>query len=313
MKRYAAIVISLLAVVGLVTGVSGRIRRGQAMQVRFNKRDLPKHDVHIITSADPTFDVTASAYFKAESGKSNENLKPFSVFVKNSGNRTVVAYMLIWQMVKTNGQVITNKSSYAEPGMLMGDEMPTDPRFKHTQAIEPNQVRCFSWSAPINAEGQGLLGSGDSPSQNVKTNEDLAAAIRSQLTTELSQATDVTVSLDGIFFDDGTFVGPDTSGYFEQMQAMVNAKLDLLRQVATAKENGKEDQAFEAVTAKSLEPDSTITSESSPEEYYRYYMKLFAREIHGMKSFYGKQRLVPYLLKLHKRTHPVLKKIAEER
>ncbi|HEV2828128.1 MAG TPA: hypothetical protein VGW76_11050 [Pyrinomonadaceae bacterium] len=313
MKRYAAVVISLLAVVILVTGVFGSMREGQTMQVRFNKRDLPKHEVQIITSADPSFEAMVASYFKTQS-KTAKDLEPFSVFIKNSGNRTVVAYMLLWQLVRADGRVLTNRTAYSEPAMLMGEETPTDPRFKHTQAIEPNTVKCFSWSAPI-AEGEAGIGS----TQDLKAmlrqgSDERNAAIRSQLTTELTQATDLTVSLDGVFFDDGSFVGPNTTGFFERMQAIVQAKLDLLRDIAAAATEGKEDEVFDVITAKSLEPDSIITSTASPEDYYKYYTKLFATELSGMKSFYGKQKLVPHLKKLHERPRPVLKmEVWEER
>lgn len=311
MNRNVVIVISLLAIVGLVTAVSGSIRKGQSMQVRFNKRDFPEHDLHIITSADPAFEVTTSAYFKTRPEKSSQDvLKPFSIFIKNSGNRTVAAYMLVWQLVQKNGKVIRNTTSYSEPAILMGEEMPTDPRFKHTAAIEPNAVRCFWWSAPIDADGQGQIGSARDAeqSQRQKSGDTLETAIRSQLTTELAEATDLTVSLDGVFFEDGSFVGPNTTGFFETMQAIVNAKLDLLREVANAKERGTEDEALESITAKSLETDSMPTSAPTAEDTYKYYTKLFALEISGMKSVHGKDTLVSYLVNLNKRSHPVLRK-----
>lgn len=310
MKRYGAVVISLLAVVVLVTGVAGKIRKGQAMQVRFNKRDLPNQDVHIITSAEPSFEATAATYFKAQSKTANKDLEPFSVFIKNSGKRTVVAYMLVWQLVKTDGQVLTNNAAYAEPAMLMGEKMPTDPRFKHTQAIEPDRVRCFSWSEPIpsQSEVQRIGSYRDLQLEQRQQNEAPNVAVQAQLSTELAQSTNLTVSLDGLFFDDGTFVGPNTTGYFERMQAMVQAKVDLLRDITEAAEKGKEDEAFAAITANSSEPDPIITSMASPDEYYKYYRKLFAGEFSGMMGAYGKQRVVPYIASLHKLSRPTLKK-----
>lgn len=313
MKRYAAIVFSLLAVVGLVTGVVANIRREQAMQVRFNKRDLPRHGVHLITSADPQFELTASNYFKNRSMNSSENLQPFSVFIKNSGDKSIVAYMLVWQLVKSNGQVRTNTTAYAEPGILMGNRIPSSPSFKHTLAIEPNAVRCFSWSAPIGEEEVPLGGAEviqSKRSEDLRANE--PAAIRAQLTVELSEATDVTISLDGVFFDDGTFVGPNTTGYFGQIQAMVNAKLDLVRDVAIAREQGKVDEAFDAIEVKSLAPNLSITSEFSPDDYYNYYMKIFAREMTDMKGAQGKERLAAYLENLHKQSRPSLRKALDK-
>jgi len=199
--------------------------------------------------------------------------------------------------------------------MLMGEKMPTDPRFKHTQAIEPNKIKCFSWSAPIaEGEGGGLGSTEELQAKQGQGSKEGSASTREELTTELAQATALTVSLDGVFFDDGGFVGPNTTGFFERMQAIVRAKLDLLRDIQVAASEGKEEEVFEAITAKSLEPDSMMTSTASPEDYYKYYTKLFATELSGMRSVYGTQKLVPYVKTLNNQSRPILKKeVWEER
>lgn len=306
MKRYGMIVISLLAVVGFVTGVSGRIQRGQAMEVKFNKRDLPKQNVHIITSVDQGFEEAASSYFKNEPNKSFQSLKPFSVFIKNSGEKPIVAYALVWQLVKRNGQVLTNTSSYSEPGILMGNQMPSDPRFRHTQTIEAGAVRCLAWSGAIDAEMEGTLGSSSIGNQTLKEAD--SALVRAQLTNELADASDMTVSVDGVFFDDGTFVGPNNTGFFERIQAIVNAKTDLLKDLALASEQGNIDETLASIESKSREPDFTLTSTSSPEDHYKYYTKLFALEIIGMRSIYAKEQFVAHAVASHNRARLLVKK-----
>lgn len=310
MKRYTAILASILAVVGVVTGVFAVMGKGQAMQIRLNKRDLPKHGLNIISSIDPSFEETVAAYFKGRlSKKPPENLMSFSIFIKNSGNKKVVAYALVWQLVKTDGKVVENRAIYAEPGILMGDEMPNHPAFKHTVAIEPNAVRCFSWDSQIRPEAEyelGGLNSSHSHQGVGKPNPD-SSDIRARLTTELSQATDVTVSLDGVFFEDGSFIGPNMTGFFERMQAIVSAKVDLLRYVAEANEQSRLDQELDAISAKSLASDIVLGSESTPSDYYKYYQKLYAAEITNMKGAFGKDRLVARLVDSYKRA-PRLRK-----
>src|SRR5438309_1718846 len=126
MKRHVLIAICLLATVGVVTAVFAGIRRAKSpvMNVRFNKRDFPEHGVHLVTPLDPSFDTDAQKHFNH---KIPENLKPFSVFIRNSGKRMIVAYSLTWKFVDENGRVITRKSvGYTEPGILMGDELPPE-------------------------------------------------------------------------------------------------------------------------------------------------------------------------------------------
>src|SRR5205823_9882488 len=43
----------------------------------------------------------------------------------------------------------------------------------------------------------------------------------------LSKCAELIASIDGVFFDDGTFVGPDQAGLFDQVKTQVEAKLEL--------------------------------------------------------------------------------------
>src|SRR5229473_3936121 len=171
MKRYAIIAISLLAAIGMVTGVFAGIRRSTEMAVRFNKRDLPKHGVRIITSVDPSFDEMAAKHFK---NKSLETVKPFSVFIQNSGAKMMLAYTLTWKFVRQDGQVISKTVGYSEPGILMGNEIPKDPAFKHTTAIESNSVRCFTWDSQIEPDEVETSGAPDKsrPGQSQEVQND---------------------------------------------------------------------------------------------------------------------------------------------
>src|SRR6266849_5842139 len=143
---------------------------------------------------------------------------------------------------------------YSEPGILMGQDIPKDPRFQHTTAIEPGKSRCFNWNSQINPDAVETSGLDMPPSQSQENQTDNSGAIRALMLSELSKATDITVSLDGVVFDDGTFVGSNLI-FFQQIQAVVNAKVDLLRELAEASEQGKIDQALESIAAKSREPD----------------------------------------------------------
>jgi hypothetical protein len=306
MKRSAVIVLSLLAVVGIVTSVFAQIRKGHTMQVLFSKRDLPDHGVRLITPVDPSFDATASKHFN---GKSPAMLKPFSVFIQNSSGKVAVAYALTWKFVKENGKVIEKTVGYSEPGILMGNEIPQDPSFKHTTAIESGAVRCFTWDSKIEPDMVETSGVADTSSSNQpqQVQDDNSNILRAMLSAELTQATDLMVSLDGVVFDDGTFVGSNLI-FFQQIQAAVNAKVDLLREVAQASERGTIDQALESITSKSLEPDVVFSQEFSADDYYRYYRKIYAKEISGMTRVYGKERMVPRLLESFHRARPILTK-----
>jgi hypothetical protein len=283
MRRYLAIVLSLFAVTAMVTAVYAGIRgHRNAMQVRFNKRDLPQQGVQIITPVEESFDYIASKYFNGTIPASGQ---PFSVFIKNSSNKMVVAYALTWEFAKTDGKIMSNTVGYSEPGVLMGDEIPND--LKHTTAILPHEVRCFSWGSQI------------MPEESRDYDQ-----VRAMLESQLSEATDLTVSLDGVVFDDGSFVGPNMV-FFQQMQALVNAKIDLLREVALGSKRKQLDRAFESIKAKAREDDVTLGSTFSADEYYRHFRKMYASEIVAMTEAYGEEALVPHLTRSYLRARPV--------
>jgi len=293
MKRRAILVICLLGVVAAVTaGFAGFKRGTSSMNVRYNKRDLPEHGIRIITPVDSAFDDLASKHFKK---KTPDALKPFSVFVENSTDHTLVAYVLTWTFANQNGRITGKSVAYTEPDILMGEEMRIPPGSKHGSAILPHTVRSFDWQSQIFDDDPSArtpqLGQADSPA-------------RKKLSAALAKATDITVALDGGVFDDGRFVGTNTV-FFQQMESIVNAKTDLLQEIAEANTQSTLDQALESIKAKSLEPDVQFSQDFSPDEFYRYYRKIYATEIAGMASLHGKAKMIPYLREAHRRIRPI--------
>lgn len=263
------------------------------MPVRFNTRDFPEHGVLIVTPVHPSFNETVQKYFK---NSPPDTLQPFSVFIKNTGKKLMLGYALTWELKDSDGKVILRNSvAYTEPGLLLGDEIPKD--MKHTTAIEPNSLRCFTWNSKIEPDAVSQIGSSDSD------------AVRNVLAYQLSRAADISVSLDGVFFDDATFVGLNETGFFDQMEALLRAKSDLLDEVASASERGTLDQAFESIADYSNEPDVVFGPTFSSDDWYRYFRKAYATEMHNKRRAYGKDKLLPDLLKSQRRAIKKLKKI----
>lgn len=293
MKRYAVILLAILVLIGIVTSVLATIRRATEMPVRFNTRDFPEHGVQIVTPVDPSFDETVKKYFK--NNPPPDTTQPFSVFIKNTGKKLVLGYALTWELKDSEGKVIVrNTVGYTEPGLLMGDEIPKG--MEHTTAIEPNSFRCFNWNSKIEPNHVSRTGASESD------------AVPNLVASQLSRASDISVSLDGVFFDDATFIGPNETGFFDQMQALFRAKSDLLDEVATASERGTLDQAFESIAAYSNEPDVVFGPTFSSDEWYRYFRKAYATEMHNKHRAYGKDKLLPDLLKSQRRAIKKLKK-----
>ena len=87
------IVFSLFAVI-LVSFFSGLIFSRNALQgsIKMNIKDLPQHNLRLISPSDPSFDGRLKEEFREQSNEVIDSLKPFSVFLENKGENTVVGY-----------------------------------------------------------------------------------------------------------------------------------------------------------------------------------------------------------------------------
>src|SRR4051812_13874923 len=102
MRRVILTVLILATSLIMATGFLW-VNRVRAMNVNINVRDLKEYGLSIISPADPSFDGKVSALLKNHPGLAIESIKPFSVFVKNSGNRAVAGYDLKWELTDRDG------------------------------------------------------------------------------------------------------------------------------------------------------------------------------------------------------------------
>jgi hypothetical protein len=99
----------------------------------------------------------------------------------------------------------------------------------------------------------------------------------------------MSVSLDGAFFDDGTFVGPDTTGFFARVEAMRNGQRDALRDMINDKRLGRSD----AEVFKHLEDvanQRVTTNPKEPSEFYNRYKKDTANEFLRLRAVDGETK-----------------------
>lgn len=262
-----------------------------------------------MTSADPQFQALLSHYFDDNAQSRVSEAAPFSVFLRNRGKRHVVAYVLKWEMLGANGITTTQFSSYSQPGILLGYGVntPTVPGQGHV--ISPGSMRLFTINSPIDPVGKPAMGSVSSIGSS-KEGVDLSVKPSDRARSALLKVTNITVSLDGAFFDDGQFVGPNTSHYFERIKAEVDAKRDLLTKIADAdKKPDGVDHVFETLQTGGDEDSLPTYVEATPEAQYQYYSKAYAREILNMKDAYGKEKAAAYFRALHNLPKPKLIRI----
>ena len=308
-------IVALLVLGALIAAILltsyGLTRRVHAMTVRFNIRDIKEHGLEIMGPLDPSFDSLASTYFKGRQSSKLAAFKPFSVFLKNQGSKALVAYVLKWEVVGPDGTVSTNFNSYAQTGVLMGYGVGIRTTPGTRQIIDPGSVRLFSSASPIDVdEGNSIGSTGYYATSNDAASFDPSSKVADRIKSQLRQCTSITVSLDGAFFADGTFVGSNSSGYFERIKAEIDAKRDMLELIENACNKPADlDRVFETIQAKSNIESLPPSLDSSAEALYEYHAQLFAREIVGLKDSYGQERTTDHLRALYHMRKPTITKL----
>jgi hypothetical protein len=314
MKRIG--LIALFAVVILFVSAALIFRRTRAVDVAVNVRDLPEHGVRLIPATDPSFNGLVAANLKNISPDSIESNKPFSVFIKNTGKRDIVAYVLKWELVEEDGSIRTHISSDGNPSLLMGVEPTRNPALiEFSPVVKPAKVKFCSWISPVEDQGIGAM-SGGTPAGSSDTGFLQRAVkggnrneIRDYLQTQLRQGRSITISLDGAFFDDGTFVGPNTTGYYEQIEAQIRAKHDILQEMSNAlKEGKKPDEVFKMLEPYRSLPQASFNGESTTTDIYNFWKKTYAEEAINRKYAAGEQHVLDSMSSLYRKTWPGLKR-----
>jgi hypothetical protein len=288
------------------------------MSVSINVRDLPEHGLIIISPTDPSFRGKMSALLRGESGISLETIEPFSLFVKNTGDLTVVGYELKWDLTNPEGKTVTYRNSSINPGTLLGFVEPGSDDAKLGQVIKPHSTRYFSPLVALDLEGgnSGILGTvGNFPNSATANQAQQALRDKNQiaffraLSSTLSEYSSLTVSIDWAIFEDGSFVGPDTSGFFAKFEAHRNAKYDLLYEIARDIKQGRPlDEVYNKVKVRADKPRPIMSPASTPTDYYNFFQKIYAEEVLSMRNAQGDSNAIAFALQPLKKERVKLRK-----
>jgi hypothetical protein len=267
--------------------------------VKFNARDFPEHGVSLIVPSDPSFgDLLA----KLEPPSIPDR---YSVFLKNSSTRSVVGYSIKWQCFDDRGETVDRNLS--NDRQLTGIVSWV---FLHGE--EPDRIALLNRSEDIIKPHSIWLLNADRPVRPLEGPDSSCCTVTTFSITVLDESgrviettqdcASMTVIADGIFFDDGTFIGPDTIGFFAEVKSQMDARYEIFRGVQNDLESGKKaDEIFkELQRIRDLE-GGRLPGFPAPSEFYSSYRGLFARDVLGMKEIFGVDRaLEDVQLKLSK-------------
>lgn len=319
MKR--AILVSLILILSLtsISGILYYVRMAKAVSVQVNVKDLPEHNLMLIGPSDPSFNGKVSVFLKGKSNAIVEATKPFSVFLKNAGNKAVVAYWLKWEKIRADGTIVTSGMGGSNPTDLMEGSAPGLEQLLTSSGyrIKPGSMQLVSPIISVDEEQSGSIGAitvsaADSSElgklQEAAQNNNIAPML-DLVTAELKSYTKITISIDGVFFEDGTFVGPDSTHFFEKIQATIDAKRDVLQEIDFAlKHNRKIEEIFGNIEGLANSQVEITTPSATSTDHYNFYKKLYAKEILSMRKVMGDNTAIATALQPLRRQWRILKK-----
>jgi hypothetical protein len=294
MKKRIFLTALLAVLAGAASGFIFNERKLTPMSVQFNSNDMRERGLAIITPGENSYDEMLNTLRENMSGSPVEAIRPYSVFIKNTGKRSVVAFVLKWELVRPDGKVITRADQYVTKYSLMGDE-DSDSDGHTIKANTP-------WLA-----FPGFAGALDTLTANNGASN--LAPYFDHVSMNLAQYSKVNVSLDGVFFDDGAFAGPDTTGFYSKVDALVRANQDLRDELEKGKKSGKTtDDIFKRVTEEADKPKVRPGRNATAEDHYDYFKSLAAKELIEMRDVSGNDKALEHALRPLKKPRPLLRK-----
>jgi len=207
------------------------INKKESLFVRHNAKDFPEHGISLIVPSDPSFGHLLS------NREAPSIQDPYSVLLKNTSTRSVAGYSLKWQCFDGSGETASRNLSndrhlnrIVSWVFLQGEE---SARQKAIDAadniIKPSSI----WFISSEGLARRLDWSGDAETRRTTQQADTSEGAT------IEGCASMTVIVDGVFFDNGAFIGPDTIGLFTRVKSELDARHELLRAIQNDLESGK--------------------------------------------------------------------------
>jgi hypothetical protein len=214
------------------------------MTFQLSLKDLPEHGIQVMLPTDPGFDEKFLRFVKNQPEDVRECIRPLSAIVHNRSKRVIVGIRLLWEILKPDGRVLKLPVGSFNPAAFMYLGRPEFLRNLGASVILPGHSVLLSAGGSAGEDQDlrldlALLSFHGSQEDSAKFRAELSRGNQleafklSQKSTIglLRDASGVTVSVDGVLFEDGTFVGDDQTGLFSEAKAYFDAEHDLAKEV----------------------------------------------------------------------------------
>lgn len=315
-RRYWPLALILV----ILTSISfiSHAKRNRLVDITVTVKGIPEHGLILIGRGDPSFEQDLSSARPDRGRELPQAAKVLTAVLANSTHLAVVGYHLKWNFVHTSGKVTSQEQSDIDPTLLM------EHRWKERQnyggsAIGPESTRLVSVVPFLNGnQANGALGGMFLPSVSTVDVDSVKRAIQDRNTGELANnlidnlahVVSVTVSIDGAFFEDGTFVGPDENQFFLKVKAQVDARHDLyghLQKMVSA--NKPHQKILQYATDLANAPRVHLGRDSTPSQFYDFFRSLYGQEIMRMWNKVGEEAVLHRIEKAMREPWPSLRKL----
>lgn len=299
MKKAIMLALSFIISVSTLAGFA-LSRSMHSMSITLHSKDLLEDGLTFVLPSDPSFDAKLADFLKGDSGDAVNLLRPFSVFLENKSNQSVVAYMIQWCFTKSDGTTNCYRKAFASPKALMEGEHLSEGVEARSGRIKPNSAIFLSLVSPDGSGAFRISSISRDEAEKIRQGAKLDRRdLLRRFSLELAEYPDVTVSIDGAFFEDGTFVGDNTTGFFEQIKAQVDAKRDLLNELATESTNPQKsrEEVFRRMEAIANQQATDLNSKSTPADYYNYFKGSYANEVLSARKVLGDEKGLEMVLR----------------
>ncbi len=285
-----AIIVSLA-----VTRRESVIYKAEVSTMKFNIRDLSEQGISLIAPSDPVL----------AKNRKTATVNPYSILLKNSSGRSVVGYSIKWECF--DGKIESAHRDMSHDvrtshilGIVLtyGEESVRRELINRLQGvIRPHSTWFISEDTPARPLSAAL--------EDVDTELDEAALAEVRAACPI-----MTVTLDGIFFDDGTFIGPDTTEFFDKIKTQLDARYELLQEVQNEVKAGKHPsevfRGLEQIRDREGQPQG---GEMTTKERRSYFRNKYAQDVLGKKEMWGPDKALEDVQQMLSRPWAKLRKL----
>lgn len=261
-------------------------KSGKTMaQNKIIAHNMPEHGLSILDQSDPSFNAQlASLIDVADDLK--EIARQFSIIVVNNSNQNISSLTVRWEFEFSDGKKIPKTISNTSM-----DHLFRDPSFF---LLTPGAKHPFSLLSITRPGAQRR------EIKSIEGNLRQAQHLRDFL----AKSVKCNVTIDGVLFTDGTYIGPDYSRSFDRIQADINAKRDLVKEAAKIAKEGKSNaeifghvNAFAKITREELTAEAQqLADPMNLDHIYKTSKVRYAQEIMARKQNKGEQKTIESIL-----------------